>query len=344
MDKQEFLRSVREAGEAGVVTEGEIVTAYREGGQLSGDEVATIKTHLDVSRILSYLGGGIVALGIGIFVEQNWDMLNMVARIFVTLGVGVFAFWLGNILIQKKHTQLGLAAHLIAGITLTIGLFVTLDTFGYDVSQSSVQVVIFSILFGVYAAAYRFLKSLLFVLGSLLFGSALFLALTSWLGQNSFIQDFESYQMLMIGLIWISLGTAWMDWKESPFTPWLFFFGLPIFFMAALTLGGNQTMENWFWIIVFPALALGSTLLSLPLKSRIFLGWGAFFLVIDIFKITADYFSEGFGWPLALVVAGLALMAVGTLVVRVNKQYTAQKEQRNFKLNEDEKDTKETQD
>ncbi|MEI8103955.1 MAG: hypothetical protein WCG84_03605 [Candidatus Moraniibacteriota bacterium] len=343
MDKQTFLRSVREAGEEQIATESEVVTAYREGSQSSGDSVVVGKIHLDVSQILSYLGGGIVAIGIGIFVEQNWDMLNISTRIFVTLGIGVIAFWLGNILIQKKHTQLGLAAHLIAGITLTIGLFVTLDAFGYDTSQFNIQTLIFTLLFAVYVAAYSFLRSLLFVSGGVIFGSALFVVLTSWLGQNSLIQDFETYQMLMIGSIWVLLGTAWIDRKEAPFTSWLFFFGLPLFFIAALTLGGNPSMENWFWMIVFPALALGSMMLSLPLKSRIFLGWGAFFLVIDIFKITADYFSQGFGWPLALVIAGLALMAVGTLVVRVNKQHTIQKEQINFKMNEDEKHIDETQ-
>jgi hypothetical protein len=164
----------------------------------------------------------------------------------------------------------------------------------------------------------------LFALASLLFGSALFTTLTGWMEEGIFIADFEVYQFLTIGLMWVLLGYAWSNRKESSLTRYLYFFGLPMVFIALLILGGSPPDENWFWAVLFPAAALGSMLLSLPLRSRLFLAWGAFFLIIDILKITDDYFSEGFGWPLALVIAGLALMAVGTLVVRVNKQYAVQ--------------------
>ncbi len=318
MEKQPFLESVTEAGRAGVASEAEVLNAYRAGSRSE-------RPALDVSRILSYLGSGIVAIGIAIFVSQNWDALNVATHILVTLGVGVITFIAGNLLLRSQRTQLGLAIHLIAAITLTLGLFVTFDALGWDVSQSSIGSLIFGFLVVVYGIAYRVLRHSIFALGSVLSGSALFVTLTSWMDQGVQLENFERYQLVVLGLAWVLLGHFWSTRKEAVLTPYLYCFGLPMFFLSAILLGGDPPSENWFWMILFPALALGSILLSPTLKSRFFLVWGTLFLVVDIFKVTDAYFGWGFGWPLALIIAGLALMAVGTLVVRVNTQYAAQK-------------------
>jgi hypothetical protein len=47
--------------------------------------------------------------------------------------------------------------------------------------------------------------------------------------------------------------------------------------------------------------------------------------MIYILKITGEYFQDGLGWPLALVLAGLALIAVGYVAVYVNNKYLAAK-------------------
>jgi hypothetical protein len=51
------------------------------------------------------------------------------------------------------------------------------------------------------------------------------------------------------------------------------------------------------------------------------IGTGA--LVVYIFKITGEYFADSLGWPLALIVAGFAMIAIGSLFVRLNRKYKA---------------------
>jgi len=40
-----------------------------------------------------------------------------------------------------------------------------------------------------------------------------------------------------------------------------------------------------------------------------------------ILKITFEYFSSGLGWPLALVIAGLAMIGVGYMSISLKKKY-----------------------
>ena len=38
-------------------------------------------------------------------------------------------------------------------------------------------------------------------------------------------------------------------------------------------------------------------------------------------KITFEYFTEGLGWPLSLVLVGFALMGIGYMAFYLNKKY-----------------------
>ena len=80
--------------------------------------------------------------------------------------------------------------------------------------------------------------------------------------------------------------------------------------------------QNVFWELIFPGLALATLFVSVPLKAKSFLTFGALFLMSYILKITAEYFTSGLGWPLALVLAGLMLIAVGYLYVFIKKKYS----------------------
>jgi len=46
----------------------------------------------------------------------------------------------------------------------------------------------------------------------------------------------------------------------------------------------------------------------------------AFFL-LKFLEITSEYFSTGLGWPLALVIAGLAMIGVGYMSLSLKKKY-----------------------
>ena len=45
------------------------------------------------------------------------------------------------------------------------------------------------------------------------------------------------------------------------------------------------------------------------------------YLMAYILKITAEYFTDSLGWPLALVLTGLALIAIGYLHFNLKSKY-----------------------
>ena len=78
------------------------------------------------------------------------------------------------------------------------------------------------------------------------------------------------------------------------------------------------------WELLFPGIVFAIMFLSIPLKSRSFLIVGAGYLMAYLEKITSEYFSEGLGWPLALIILGFAIIGVGYYAYHLNKKYLAQ--------------------
>ena len=74
-------------------------------------------------------------------------------------------------------------------------------------------------------------------------------------------------------------------------------------------------------LLIFPVLVFGALYLSVHLKSKSFLTFGTLFLMGYILKLTSEYFSDSLGWPLALVIAGLAMIAAGYLSLYLKRKY-----------------------
>jgi uncharacterized membrane protein YGL010W len=97
-----------------------------------------------------------------------------------------------------------------------------------------------------------------------------------------------------------------------------------MFLGAALALGGYAPDANQVWEVLFIGLAFGMMFLSIVLKSRAILIVSSIYLMVYILKITAEYFSETIGWPLALIVAGFTLIAIGYGTFAINQRYLNQ--------------------
>lgn len=323
MNKEELLQAVTHASKEKQVTRDEVVQAYDAG--LESKLAPTEGHRFGIAEILYYLGGGIVVLGIGILISDNWEDLSSFTRIFSTLGSGLVAYVVGVLLSkQEGRGEWGQAFHLIAACVLPIGLFVVLDEMNVDTSSYGVMSLVYISLLGLYLFSYRMFQKALFMLASIVFGSLLFVSGTDWLADGTALfdtGDFVSYQFLVMGLTYLLLGYGFVGKAESALTKYLYVFGLFFSLGSALALGGWSPEQNWFWEIIFPGLALGTIFLSLPLQSRSFLILGSIFLIAYILKITGEYFTDSLGWPFALVVAGLALIGVGALFVRLNNRY-----------------------
>jgi hypothetical protein len=123
------------------------------------------------------------------------------------------------------------------------------------------------------------------------------------------------------GFAYLLIGYAF-DKSENEcgeLSPWLYKFGLVGILGAGLAIGGV-------WDVLYVGLVFAVILLSVYLKNRSFLWFGGVFLMFYIIKITGKYFTEGLGWPFALVLAGMMLIAVGYFTSYIGKKYIAKNE------------------
>jgi hypothetical protein len=324
--KEEVLNYIKVLAEQKVLTKEELVSAYESGTQSDGRDRSLAKK-LGIAEILYFIGGAIVFLGIAIFLAQNWSVLGFGAKILSTLGAGIAAYTVGILFNRDERTEtVGLAFFLISALVLPIGLFILFDNAGFDAENYAFQSLISAILLATHLLSYFVFRKNIFILFSIIFSTWLFFSVTSFLidgGPYFDSMKFYEYRVLLTGAAYILIGYAFSKTDRSPLCGFLYGFGILGFLGAALSLGGWSPSQNVFWELIYPGLALGTIFLSVHLKSKAFLVWGTLFLMIYILKITSEYFSEGLGWPLALVIAGLAMIGVGYMSFSIRRKYLA---------------------
>ncbi len=323
--KQQTIEYVKSLGASKGISRQELLAAYD-----SGSGATMTQTHsgsIGIAEIMYYIGGAVVFLGIIILVLEHWSELSFPARLLITLGGSIAAYIVGVLFgTQQKLEGPSNSFFLISALVLPMGLYVVFQNAGYNIGDSSTQSILSAILFAVFIASYTVYRREVFALFSIVFGTLLFYTYTNYLvGQNPYFDStsFFEYRTLLSGLCYLLLGYAFKQGKLESLTGALFSFGVLGFLGAALALGGFEPNQNPFWELVYPLFVFGFLYGSVYPKSKSLLTFSTIFLMAYILKITSEYFTQGFGWPLALVIAGLAMIGVGYLSVTLNKKYIA---------------------
>ncbi|HBG60585.1 MAG: hypothetical protein A2Y03_00745 [Omnitrophica WOR_2 bacterium GWF2_38_59] len=322
MNKENILKSVETLVKEGQLTKEELLGVYDRS--ISTDKQETLNKQSRISNILYYIGGGIVFLGVCIFIGTNWSELNDLTKIIATLGTSVMMYYSGVLLTRYKNLErICDAFYFLAALVAPLGIFVTMDIAGIDTGTAGCHTVIAAILLVVNLVSYNIDKRNVFFVFSVIFGSWLFFSLTIFMiGGRPFSDwNFVKYRWLVAGLSHMILGYALRDTDKKGLTRYLYGFGVVEFLTAALCLGGYTPNQNVFWELIFPGLTFGIIFLSVYLRSRSFLIFGTLYLMFYLFKITGEYFTSGFGWAFSLIIVGFALMGIGYFAFYLNKKY-----------------------
>lgn len=323
MDKQQLLSEIKQMVIAGKLSRAEVNSVFQD------PESSLESKHLNLSQVMYYIGAAIVFLGICVLISQNWEYLNTPTKILVTLGSGIAAYIVGALLMRyEEYKDIGLGFFLISALVFPVGLFVSADKIGLNTETSSVGLLIFLILFCLFLGSFFVYRKIIFTLFTVIFGTISFFFLVQWMVGDNFRSDdmakIWEYRFLVTGLTYMLLGYYLRETAQKALTGTLYGFGSLIFLASAMALGGWEPNQNVFWELIYPLLVFGVVFLSVYVKSKSFLVFGSLGLIGYILKITSEYFSSGLGWPLALVLAGLAIMGVGYYAVKLNKKYFAQ--------------------
>ena len=337
MKKDELLSYIKSFAHGGVITKQEILDAYESGKDANFvKKEMTIKAKsLDVATILYYIGGVVVVLGIMILISTHWAALDSTARIVVTLGSGLLCFCGGSALLYpskqsasgvyrptRNRAVIATVFHAIAIVLLPIGLVVTLNTAGGILNTAWWQILVSGILLIIYTSALHFLKRPFFVVATAIFATSFFYALTEYMVMSGFnVTNIYPYITLVIGCAYVLIGHGLTYSTYKKVQGFFYSLGSLAVLSSAFYLGvTGLSMSNILWNWIFPLFLAAALFGSVYLKSRSVLAFGVIFLILYVFKITDEYFSNSVGWPLALVLTGFALIGIGALAVYLSKR------------------------
>jgi len=321
MNKIELLQHIKDFASKKLITKDEVVDAYNQGAKTSGQG-----GKVTISKILYYIGGAIVFLGIVILILQNWRQLNAVAKILVTLGSSIAAYITATIFYRHADRLggVGQAFFLISALTLPLGLAVLFDEVGFSPDDAILHSSISAICFLVFLVSQRIFKKDIFIVFSVLFGTWFFFGFTEFLSEQAVSFDdakFAAYRVIITGISYIFLGRFLSRKQKETLAGILRGVGVFLFLAACLFLTGWGRDRSIIWEVLFPGIVLGVIFLSIYLKSKSFLVFGSIFLMAYILKLTGEYFADSMGWPLALVMTGLLLIGIGYTAFALNKKF-----------------------
>lgn len=313
MNKAETLAALRRLSAAGEITKREALEAF------SGRSAP-----MQFSQVLYMVGALIVIIGIIVLIAQNWDDLDSWARIAVTLGFSIAAQITAVLLAQRNHAaKISSAFFAVGGALLPLGLAVTLNEADYDLSLRFTQTMMAGISLATYTALLALFMRPVVLVFTVAFGTWFFFAITTQLvfGRPYFDAiHFTEYRVLAVGVTYMLLAYALTSSGLRYLSHSLYFLGSAAGLAAAFSLGGFKPDQNMFWELVFPLLCFGLMYVGVYVKSRGLLVVSSLALMAYIIKLTIEYFSDSLGWPLALVVAGLALIGVGYGMVGLSRK------------------------
>lgn len=264
-----------------------------------------------LSKLFGYIGGIFVFAGIGVFISMYWDDFSSASRVIVTLGTGLIAFVMGLIcLSEQKYERVATPLFLIASVLQPTGIMVMLDEYssGGDLRHGLLFMAAYMLV--QQGATFWAKQRTVLAFSAIIFGCIFFANLFD-------LWDLDEKLIgTVIGSSLLCLAYAIQRSKHMAIAPFWYFVG------AVLLL---WSIFEWVEGSLFEPIYLGMTafmiFLSTFVRSRTLLLIGTLAMLIYIGYYTAEHFANTVGWPIALVIIGIALIGLSALAIRLNNQY-----------------------
>jgi len=303
-DRDEALLEVVRLSRAHGLTPAEITQAMAAGA--SKKQSSGI-----VARLFSYIGGIFIFAGIGVFISMYWRDFNSEARVIVTLGTGFVAYLLALVCLnERNYERAATPLLLISTILQPLGIIVMLDE--YSVGGDRRYGVLLMAAYMLLQQGLTFLakQRTLLAFGTVFFGSLFFFTLFD-------IWDFQPNMVgLVMGASLMCIAYALSQSRHGAIAGFWYFVGSMAFLWAVFDKVRHTPLE-----VLYLGLTALVIFLSTWVRSRALLTTGTLAMLGYIGYYTAEHFANTVGWPISLVIIGLALFSLGSLAVKLNNKY-----------------------
>lgn len=278
---------------------------------------------LKVTEVFAYIGAIIVVIGLTVLVAQNWESFGVATRLMLTLGVGgVFYGTATYLMTTQQLERVANAFHIIGAYALAMGVGVVLYTNNLTGNRLAwvIAAATLALLYGVSDYVFKRIVFSFFatMFATLLYWAAIALCAENWVfGMRGLI----AYAAMVIGGAYIGLLYAWRGTRRAPLKDALAAFGTLYILGGAYTLTYGDAPVDYMWLMLFPGILALALYGSTQLHSNSMFVFTVLWMVAYIFTVTARFFAQTTGWPIALMVAGLALIGVGYVAVGIKNKY-----------------------
>ena len=302
-DKTDALQEIVTIAKAHSLTMAEISRALQDKSKTSSGSVW--------SRLFGYIGGIFVFAGICIFIAMQWSDMGSAARVIITLGTGFAALLMGlAVLTDERYERAATPLLLIASGLQAVGIMVMLKEYGMGGDPR--YGILFMSLLLLAQQGFLFISRQRAVMAfcAIFFGSVTFVTLGDLMGIS------DNLVGLTLGAALVSLSCAADKSKHRHIASFWYFIGGICLLWSAFDILKNSPMEA-----VFIGLTAGLIYLSATVRSRALLTVSTVGMLGYISYFTGRHFSNTLGWPITLVLAGLCLILLGALALKINNKY-----------------------
>ncbi|WP_036302590.1 DUF2157 domain-containing protein [Methylotenera sp. L2L1] len=304
--KDDALQDIVSLAKYNQITLAEIAQALDTSMQQPSKEPAGV-----LSKLFGYIGGIFMFAGIGVFISMYWDDFGSASRVIVTLGTGLTAFIMGLVcLTNSKYERATTPLFLISSLLQPTGIMVMLQEYssGGDVRHGLLFMAAYMLI--QQGAVFWEKQRTVMAFSAILFGCIFFANLFD-------IWDVDEKLIgIVIGSSLLCIAYAINQSKHIAIAPFWYFVGAVLLLWSIF-----ESVEN----TLLEPLYLGATaftiFLSTYVRSRTLLLVGTLTMLLYIGYYSAEHFANTVGWPIALVIIGIALIGLSALAVRLNNQY-----------------------
>lgn len=304
--KEDALQDIAALAKHHQITLDEIAQALQVAKDTADKPPASV-----LSKLFGYIGGIFVFAGIAVFIAMYWDDFGSAARVIVTLGSGLIAFLMGLIcLTDKKYERAATPLFLMSSLLQPTGILVMLHEYA---SGGDAR---YGLLF---MAAYMLVQQgctfwakgrTVLAFSAILFGCIFFANLFDILDIN------EKLIGVVIGTSLLFIAYALNQSKHSAIAAFWYFIGAVVLLWSVFESVKHSALEP-----VYLGVCALIIFISTYVRSRTLLLVGTLAMLFYIGYYTAKHFANTVGWPIALVLIGIALIALSSLAVKLNNKY-----------------------
>jgi hypothetical protein len=262
-------------------------------------------------RVLGYLGGTFIFAGIGVFIALQWSDMNSASRVVITLGPGLVAFVLA-ILSNKdaRFDKVTPALFLMAAVLEPTGMFVAFEEFGSGGDWRLASLITTGAMAFQFAATFTSIRR-----STPLFLAVLFTTLFWWTALD-LLDAGSELTALVVGSSMLLAAVGVDRTVHRDVSPVWYLLG-----SAAFLEGFFDAVDGTPFEILFLGVAAGFVYLSVLVRSRALLIVATLGILAYTGWFTRQHFADSVGWPIALIIFGILMIAMSALAFRIDRDY-----------------------